>query len=96
MSNCPEVTAMPDFVTPAFLMFLISIVAGISGGFIAANRGRNVATWCLLCVLLPPILIFLYFARPLREVEGVFRKCSKCGELIKWRASVCTYCKSEQ
>ena len=48
----------------------------------AADRGRNVFGWCLLCALLPPFLILLHFARPIREVEGKFRTCMNCGELI--------------
>jgi len=87
---------MPGYVKPAFFIFLVVIAAGISGGFMAADRGRRVPGWCLLCALLPPFLLLLYFARPLREVEGVVRKCSKCGGLIKWHAPVCKYCKSEQ
>ena len=87
---------MYDGVKPVFLIFLVILVAGMIGGIMAADRGRKVAVWCLLCALLPPFLLFLYFARPLHEVEGIFRKCSKCGELIKWRAPVCKYCKSGQ
>ena len=90
------VSVMPDYVKPVFSLFLIILCAGISGGIMAANRGRNVSVWCLLCVLLPPFLLFLYFARPLREIEGIVKKCSKCGELIKMHAPVCRYCKSSQ
>lgn len=85
---------MPDYVKPVFSLFLIILGAGISGGIMAANRGRNVPVWCLLCALLPPFLLFLYFARPLREIEGIVKKCPKCGGLIKMRAPVCRYCKS--
>jgi len=87
---------MSGYVKPVLSLFLIVLVAGMTGGFMAANRGRKVSVWCLLCALLPPFLLFLYFARPLSEVEGMFRKCSKCGELIRWRASVCKFCKSGQ
>lgn len=87
---------MPGYVKPALFLFLVVFSAGMTGGFMAADRGRRVAVWCLLCALLPPLLFVLYFSRPLREVEGMFRKCSKCGELIRWRATVCKYCKSGQ
>lgn len=87
---------MPGYVKPVFFLFLVVIAAGMTGGFMAAGRGRRVPVWCVLCALLPPFLLILYFARPLREVEGIFRKCRKCGELIKWRATVCKYCKSGQ
>jgi len=87
---------MPGYVKPVFSLFLVVLVSGMSGGFMAANRGRSVSVWCLLCALLPPFLLFLYFSRPLCEVEGKFRRCLKCGELIRWHASVCKYCKSGQ
>lgn len=87
---------MPGYVKPVFFLFLIIIAAGMTGGIMAADRERKVPAWCLLCALLPPFLLFLYFARPLREIEGMFRKCSKCGELIKWHAPVCKYCNTEQ
>jgi hypothetical protein len=87
---------MSDYVKPAFFLLLVVFAAGMTGGFMAADRGRRVAAWCLLCALLPPLLLLLYFARPLREVEGIFKKCKKCGELIRWHSPVCKYCKSGQ
>ena len=87
---------MHGFVTPVFFLFLIIIAAGMAGGFMAADRGRSVAAWCCFCALLPPLLFFLYFARPLCEVEGMFKRCSTCGELIKWRSTVCKFCKAAQ
>lgn len=87
---------MTDYVIPAFFFFVIVILAGAIGGFMAADRGRSVLLWCPLCALLPPFLLLLYFIRPLCEVEGMFRKCTNCGELIRWHAVVCKYCKSGQ
>lgn len=87
---------MSGYVKPVVFLFFVVIAAGITGGFMAADRGRNVVGWCLLCALLPPFLILLHFAGPIREVEGKFQKCPHCGELIKWRAPVCEYCKSNQ
>lgn len=87
---------MFEYVKPAFSVFLIVVASGVAGGVMAANRGRNVAGWCLLCVLLPPLLLYLYFARPLREVEGKFRKCKNCGELFTWDEPVCPQCRSAQ
>lgn len=87
---------MPGYVKPAFFFFIVVIAAGITGGIMAADRGRKVAFWSLTCALLPPLLLYLYFAKPICEVEGMFRKCKKCGELIKWHVSVCKYCKSGQ
>lgn len=85
---------MFEYVKPAFLVFLIVIVPCVFGGVMAANRGRRVAGWCLLCALFPPLLLYIYFARPLCEVEGKFRKCTNCGELFKWAEPVCPRCRS--
>lgn len=90
------VAAVIEYVKPAFLVFLIVVVPGVIGGVMAANRGRRVAVWCLLCALFPPLLLYIYFARPLCEVEGKFRKCSNCGELFKWDEPVCPHCRSVQ
>lgn len=87
---------MPDDVKPVFLIFFVVTVASIVGGFMAADRGRKVFIWCLLCALLPPLLLVLFFSRPLCEVEGMYRKCAECGQLIKWRERVCKHCKAVQ
>lgn len=88
---------MQDYVKPVFfVLMIVLLVPAISGGVMAANRGRMVAVWSLLCALLPPLLLLLYFARPLREVEGKYRRCPGCGELLTWRAPVCKYCHAAQ
>ena len=87
---------MADYVIPGVLFFSVIIVAGSIGGYMAADRGRTILGWCALSALLPPFLLVLYFLKPLREIEGIFRKCSTCGELIKWHAPSCKYCKTEQ
>lgn len=88
---------MQDYVKPVFfVLMVVLLVPAISGGVMAANRGRMVAVWSLLCALLPPLLLLLYFARPLREVEGKYRRCPGCGELLKWRDPVCKYCHAAQ
>ena len=86
---------MADYVIPVFFFFVVIIAAGAIGGFMAADRGRSVLLWCALCALLPPFLLVLYFIKPLTEVEGMFRKCAQCGELIKWHASVCKHCQAQ-
>jgi len=55
---------MPDYVKPVFLVFLVVVVSGAMGGFMAANRGRSVAAWCLLCAFLPPLLLVVYCLKP--------------------------------
>ena len=58
---------MLDHVKPVFLLFLIIIVSGATGGCLAANSGRNVIVWCLLCALFPPLLLAIYVAKPRDE-----------------------------
>ena len=88
---------MQDYVKPVFfVLMVVLLVPAISGGVMAANRGRMVAVWSLLCALLPPLLLLLYFARPLREVEGKYRRCPGCSELLKWHDQVCKYCHAAQ
>lgn len=87
---------MIGYVKPVFFVFLIVLVPGVIGGCMAANRGRNVPVWCLSCALLPPLLLFIYFAKPLCEVEGKFRRCSNCREFIQWHEPVCKYCRAKQ
>ena len=87
---------MIEYVKPVLFMFLLIMVSGAFGGIMAANRGRRFILWCLLCALMPPLLLVIHFSKPRCEVEGKFRRCSSCGELIRWRSAVCKYCKREQ
>lgn len=87
---------MHDYVKPVFFLLALVLVTGAIGGVMAANRGRMVAVWSIICALFPPLLLVIYFLRPICEVEGKFKRCSHCNELIKWHETVCTYCRSAQ
>ncbi|KAF0215909.1 MAG: hypothetical protein FD174_3919 [Geobacteraceae bacterium] len=87
---------MADYVKPQFFVFLIVLIPGILGGWLAANRGRNIAGWCILCAFFPIFLMVIYFHKPLKEVEGKFKRCSSCHEFIKWREDICKYCNAAQ
>ncbi len=87
---------MYGYVKPVFFLFLIAFASGVIGGIMAANRGRNVPFWCLICALLPPFLPVIHFAKPLCEVEGKFRHCRHCREFIKWNETFCKHCQTEQ
>jgi hypothetical protein len=87
---------MPGYVKPVFLIFLVVIVSGACGGFLATNRGRSVIAWCLLCALFPPLLLVIYLAGPLCEVEGKFRRCANCGAFVKWHEPACRHCRTKQ
>jgi hypothetical protein len=76
------------------ILFSFSIPA-IVGGLLAKSKGRSVFAWFILCyIFLFPIIILL-FLHPLKEVEGKYRQCPKCREIIEWRAQICKHCKSD-
>jgi hypothetical protein len=76
------------------ILFSFSIPA-IIGGLLAKSKGRSVFAWFILCyIFLFPIIILL-FLQPLKEVEGKYRQCPKCREIIKWKAQICKHCKSD-
>lgn len=87
---------MVGYVTPALMVFLVLLVSGAVGGILAANRGRSVVVWCILCALIPFFLFAIYYSKPLCEVEGKFKRCTGCGEFIKWRETVCKFCHTDQ
>lgn len=87
---------MSGYVKPEFVVLLIMMVPGAVGGWLAANRARNVIGWCLLCALFPVFLLVIYFNKPLREVPGKFRQCPNCREFLPWKDAVCKYCNTEQ
>jgi hypothetical protein len=89
-------TAMSDFVKPEYFILVIFAIQGAIGGWLAYNRGRTVAGWCVLCALFPIFLLVIYFHKPLKEVPGKFKRCHSCREFIKWRDAVCKYCQAEQ
>lgn len=87
---------MTGYVKPEYLFLLVILVPAAVGGWLAANRGRNIVGWCILCAIFPIFLMVIYFHKPLREVEGKFKRCPSCHEFIKWREEICKYCNAEQ
>ena len=87
---------MNDMIKPELMVVLIMSVPGIIGGVLAANRGRNFVVWGLLSALFPIFILIVWFEKPVKEVEGKFKKCVRCSEWIKWRESACKYCQAEQ
>ncbi len=87
---------MNDVIRPELALVLIMAVPGIIGGVLAANRGRSVVVWALLSALFPIFILIVWFEKPVKEVEGKFKKCVQCHEWIKWRDQTCKYCQAEQ
>ncbi len=83
---------MNGAIKPEMFVLVVFLIPVIAGGILAANRARNILGWGILCGIFPIFLMVLYFKKPLREVEGRFRLCPKCGEFYKWREPSCKYC----
>ena len=75
-----------------FLLLVFALPAAI-GFKLALTRGKNPILWGLLCIF-PFFLIVLHFDKPKREITGHFRRCTQCGEIYRWKESVCKYCGS--
>jgi hypothetical protein len=80
---------------PELIVVLIIFAPAVIGALIAKSKGRNVFGWFLLCGLLWFPVIVLLFLPPTTEVEGKYRECPKCKEIIKWQASFCKHCKNK-
>lgn len=82
---------------------LIWAVTALACVYIADDKGRSVFAWGCLGMLLGPLaliglLLFPtdYKALEQREIEkGKMRKCPRCREWIKKKATLCRYCGSE-
>ena len=87
---------MSDYIKPEMAVLLIMTVPGIIGGILAANRGRSVILWAILSAIFPIFIMIVWFEKPVREVEGKFKKCISCGEWLKWKDVTCKYCQAGQ
>ena len=86
---------MTDAIKPEYFLLLIMLPPALGGAWLARNRGRNILIWSVLCAIFPIFLMVIFFEKPLREVPGGFKRCTSCGEYIKWQATACKYCKAE-
>jgi hypothetical protein len=74
------------------LLCLVPVAFGVTGGVLAAHRGRNFILWGLSSAVFPICIMIVWFEKPLKEVKGRFKKCAKCGEWLKWIETPCRYC----
>ncbi len=87
---------MDRFFSPAVLLIMVPVVFAAVGGYLAHGRGRNVLFWGAASAIFPICIMIVWFEKPLKEVEGKFRKCRGCGEWLKWRENPCKYCGADQ
>jgi hypothetical protein len=92
MTKTMEVAIMGGIGVPELIILFILFLPAILGGFLAKSKGRNVVVWFMLSGLFWLPIIILLFLPPAREVEGKYRECPKCKEIIKWQALVCKHC----
>ncbi|UIY30989.1 hypothetical protein LZK73_11940 [Neorhizobium galegae] len=69
------------------MIFIIMIVAGVVGGFMAQAKGKNIPFWSILSACFPFALIFLAFMKkhlpPDPKAKNPLRHNSRFGKL--WR-----------
>ncbi|MGE5894208.1 MAG: double zinc ribbon domain-containing protein [bacterium] len=72
-------------------IFLLSLLAGIIGAFIASGKGRSAPLWFFICFLMPLSLLVLSFL-PKRTAPKAGRECPHCGARINREDTVCPRC----
>jgi len=77
---------------PELIIVLIIFAPAIVGALLAKSKARSVFVWFMLSGLFWLPIIILLFLPPAGEVEGKYRECPKCNEIIKWHASICKHC----
>lgn len=78
-----------------FVLLLIPIIGAVLGVSWAGRLGRSRFGWGLLGLFIPISVVILLFLRPANEVDGRWKRCPKCQELVLWQASRCKHCQAE-
>jgi hypothetical protein len=95
LKKLKEELPMPDLLKQSAVIFVFFILPGIVGARLAWTKGRNWLGWFLLNCCFPPTMMMVLFQGPLREVPGHYRQCPACREYLKWRETVCKYCRTD-
>ena len=77
---------------PELILVMAALVPGVVGGVVAKNKGRGFLFWGLICFVLPPLLILIFWLHPAGQVEGRIRKCPRCRGYLAWSATQCWHC----
>ncbi|MBI5075114.1 MAG: hypothetical protein HZB62_08135 [Nitrospirae bacterium] len=72
-------------------LYILQLIAGIVGGFIAAKKGRSVLFWFLLCFILPLFTIVILIL-PSLKAEAAGRRCPNCSQPLSKREDRCGHC----
>lgn len=72
-------------------LFILQLIAGIAGGFIAAKKGRSILFWFLLCFILP-LLTIVILILPSLKTKAAGRRCPNCSHPLSEREDRCNHC----
>lgn len=74
-------------------VFIISLLAGLTGMILANSKGRNPYGWFLICFLFPLSALVLIFLPPLIPYE--VKRCPDCGGTMSRDEVSCPDCKKD-
>jgi hypothetical protein len=72
-------------------LYILQLIAGIAGGFIAAKKGRSILLWSLLCFILP-LLTIVVLILPSLKTAASGRRCPNCSDPLSKREDRCSHC----
>ncbi|EMW2000161.1 MULTISPECIES: zinc ribbon domain-containing protein [Morganellaceae] len=70
-------------------MLIFWILLSIIIGCVAASKDRSFLGWCLLSLVISPLISLIIL---LIVGEGNYAICPKCKEKVKSEASICKHC----
>jgi hypothetical protein len=72
-------------------LYILQLIAGIAGGFIAAGKGRSILLWSLFCFILPLFIIVIVML-PSLKTGAAGRLCPNCSHPLGKRGESCSHC----
>ena len=88
-------TAVQGYHRSCTVVFLlISVVAGLIGGFAGRAKGSSFLLWALVCAI-PPYVGLLAVALYRDERDEPRGQCPGCGRIVPLHQALCTRCGTE-